>query len=127
MADGCGLEEVIRLEGNSGVDTAWSPDGQWVVYSRSAPAKPGHLRSSGLYAANLYGERVIRVTDHLSALDDHPSWSPDGREIAFHRDPVSWRATWPPPQIAVIDVSELFPDVVEAVARRTVPVRARQP
>ena len=127
MADGSGLEEAIRLEASSGLATAWSPDGQWVVYSRSDPPEPGYPRSSGLCAVRIDGERVIRVTDHHSTLDDHPSWSPDWREIVIYRIPGGWRASPTPTHIAVIDVSRLFPDVVEAVAHRTEQESVKQP
>ena len=116
-ADGSGLKKLLRLEGNTGIHTAWSPDGAWIVYARPSLDGPSGLGGSSLYAASADGRRILRVTGGGSVGDEYPSWSPNGREIAFVRRPLSWH-TPQPPRMSVIDVSELFPDVVEAARRQ---------
>jgi TolB protein len=110
-ADGSGMERLIQLDAPTGRDTAWSPDGEWIVYARSSPGTPSHQGLTSLYAANVHGGQLVRVTGGHQVFDDHPSWSRDGRKIAFIRRPGGDRPVGTT-HIAVIDVSELFPDVV---------------
>lgn len=53
----------------------WSPDGQWLVFTRE-----GH---KGLLLRNPTGVNLIELTD---SEDDNPVWSPKGDRIAFLRD-----------------------------------------
>ena len=116
-ADGFEVEGMVRLEGNRGLNTSWSPDHEWIVYVRPSPDSQPGMGASSLYAVSVDGRRSIRVTGNGESIDDYPSWSPSGREIVFVRRQGTWRATrWPP--FTAIDVSAVFPDVVEAAERQ---------
>ena len=78
---------VTSLEGGSPVRITseeteeflgdWSPDGQWLVFTRR-----GNEESRGLWLRNPAGVNLFRLT----AEDDlAPVWSPDGDAIAFVR------------------------------------------
>ena len=79
---------VKSLEGESPVritssDTEeflgdWSPDGQWLVFSRR-----GGEDSQGLWLRNPAGVNLFQLT---SGNDLAPVWSPDGDAIAFVRN-----------------------------------------
>ena len=56
----------------------WSPDGQWLVFSRR-----GDDDKQGLWLRNPAGVNLLQLTD---GADSDPVWSSDGDAIAFVRD-----------------------------------------
>ena len=56
---------------------AISPDGSQVAFTYSGGPHPG------IYIALIGGEKPLQLTQ--SDADDYPTWSPDGRQIAFER------------------------------------------
>jgi Tol biopolymer transport system component len=59
-------------------DPALSADGKWLVFTGSAQ---GTLELE-IYALELADSTVTRLTNN-SVHDAHPTWSPDGKQIAF--------------------------------------------
>jgi Tol biopolymer transport system component len=71
------------------VRPAWSPDGRSIAFVRSRDRhqrmQPGHRtppEQSDIYVMNADGSRKRNLTRDR-ASDDYPTWSPDGRRIAF--------------------------------------------
>jgi TolB protein len=83
-ADGSGLKRIS--EGWSLGDQPWSPDSRRIVFG---------LRD-GLYVANADGSDRTRLASETSG---EPTWSPNGRKIAFVRAPYGPSST-----IIAIDV-----------------------
>jgi Tol biopolymer transport system component len=101
--DGNGEIYVMDADGSSprnltqnpaqDVHPAWSPDGRSIAFvssrSPSSRCKPGpgrcwrdYDRQSEIYVMNADGSRKRNLTRDR-ASDDLPTWSPDGRRIAF--------------------------------------------
>lgn len=73
---------LIRLVGLPGQERmpAISPDGSRVAFVWRAP----NPKNSGIYETVVGDQSLLRLTP--SASDYSPTWSPDGRQIAFLRD-----------------------------------------
>ena len=68
-------QEKTELKGRIDTRTAWSPDGEEIVFVRN---KGGF---NDLYIYNLAADKERRISARLRAKD--PSFSPDGQRIAF--------------------------------------------
>lgn len=83
-ADGTGLRLIAQ-----GIQPAWSPDGSRIAYMY------GHCcpTTGGIFVVDVDGGGARQLVDHDLARDppdyvgehsvEHPTWSPDGRSIAF--------------------------------------------
>ncbi|HEX8290955.1 MAG TPA: DPP IV N-terminal domain-containing protein, partial [Pyrinomonadaceae bacterium] len=67
-------------------DPAWSADGKYIAYSS---AQRGLWE---IYRADADGSNQVALSDGIAAgaVDDWPSWSPDGQTIVFVRNRQLW-------------------------------------
>ena len=106
-ADGTGLTRLT--DNNMDIQPSWSPDGKKIVFvkyviefAQSTKGLDGGNNNNGnilptyglitnreIYTMNAAdGSNQTRLT-HNSAIDDSPSWSPDGKKIVFVRFEVN--------------------------------------
>jgi len=73
--------------GGDQTDPYWSRDGKRILFEADRDFPAGNTE---LYAMNADGGNIVRLTDY-PAVDDLPTWSPDGKQIAFARGPTQFR------------------------------------
>jgi len=74
-ADGSDVKRVVKLEGMQ-ARPCWSPDGRRLAFTWN---RDGNY---DIYAVNLDGAGLVRLTDHAER-DDYATWHPDGKSVVF--------------------------------------------
>jgi Tol biopolymer transport system component len=76
-ASGGGLRILVPRDGDG---LAWAPDGAKLAYT-------GGDGDFEIFIVNADGTGLENLTDNEKIQDESPSWSPDGKAIAFVREP----------------------------------------
>ena len=76
---------VIPLDAGHNMSPAWSPDGRRIAFvSIRTWQGEGKVDNWDIYVVNVDGTELRRLTTYHD-VDRHPTWSPDGTQIAFER------------------------------------------
>lgn len=83
-ASGRRQTRLLRHDGSDS-EPSWSADGRQIAFTSIS-----NELQQGIFVATPDGRRVRQLTRHISTptstfLDAHPRWSPDGRQLVFHR------------------------------------------
>ncbi|MDE0087070.1 MAG: hypothetical protein OXU23_15220 [Candidatus Poribacteria bacterium] len=80
----------IRKLTDGGWWPVWSPDGKQIAFRKSLPVERGQTQQFAVFIINSDGRNLRRLTDDIEEnldggrlFEGAPSWSPDGRHIAF--------------------------------------------
>ena len=78
------LTRLTRTPLHTEVGASWSPDGKRIVFARQLPDPTGYdmYPNSDIYVVDTRGRNERQLTDD-PMREYEPSWSPDGRLIAF--------------------------------------------
>ena len=73
----------LTNDANDDGSPSWSPDGKRIVFSSTRDMVRGEAAHNiEIYVMDADGGNAQRLTNNLTE-DQHPSWSPDGKRIAF--------------------------------------------
>jgi len=94
------LNPAIRINHGPAADPAWSPDGQWIAFTRfSTGSMNGEIGFGALWLMRPDGtseHRLFPSKTPYGTYELDPSWSPDASAIAFSSGDAS--------KIAIVDV-----------------------
>lgn len=79
-SDGTNIQQMT--DQGYAVSPAWSPNGQFLVFSWMRHYGPGAPGSEDIYIMDIVSKQWVQLT-HDGGRNDFPSWSPDGRHIVF--------------------------------------------
>jgi Tol biopolymer transport system component len=85
-ADGSNVRQLTDPSSSRNLDPAWSPDGRKIAFSGFQHCvfdAPGSRCLSEIFVMNTDGSGVTRLTNGSDNSSFLPTWSPDGRRIAF--------------------------------------------
>ncbi len=90
-ADGTNVQRLTD-EGYA-VSPAWSPNGQFLVFSWIRHYGPGAPGAQDIYIMDIVSKQWVQLT-HDGGRNDFPSWSPDGRHIIFQSSRAGGDQIW---------------------------------
>ena len=79
-ADGAGVQRMT--DGGYATSVSWSPNGQFLAFAWNRKYGPGAPGGQDIYVMNVATRAWVQLTNGLGQCD-FPTWSPDGRHIAF--------------------------------------------
>jgi TolB protein len=85
-----GKEIKIYTSGNNDSRAVWSPDGTRIAFDSGFPRQDGNV---DIFVMNSDGTNLKQLTDHPK-IDSQPSWSPDGRWLAYMSQQSGNRDIW---------------------------------
>jgi TolB protein len=99
-----GLPQVYTMEADGtnqqrmtdqgyAVSPSWSPNGQFLTLAWIRKYGPGEPGSSDIYLMDIASKQWVQLT-HDGGRNDFPSWSPDGRHIAFQSSRSGKEEIW---------------------------------
>ena len=79
-ADGAGVQRMT--DGGYATSVSWSPSGEYLAFSWNRKYGPGAPGGQDIYVMEVATKKWIQLTNGLGQCD-FPTWSPDGRHVAF--------------------------------------------
>jgi dipeptidyl aminopeptidase/acylaminoacyl peptidase len=86
------VHDMVRMERVS--DPTPSPDGHWIMFTRRAWDPESNKTTTNLWLVSSDGKITRQMTSAKYQADTSPTWSPDGRTVAFVSDRTGSRQVW---------------------------------
>jgi len=90
-SDGANVQKLTD-EGYA-VSPAWSPNGQFLVFSWIRHYGPGAPGGDDIYIMDITSKQWVQLT-HDGGRNDFPTWSPDGRHVVFQSSRSGKEEIW---------------------------------
>lgn len=90
-ADGTNVQQMT--DQGYAVSPAWSPNGQFLMFSWMRHYGPGAPGSEDIYIMDVVSKQWVQLT-HDGGRNDFPSWSPDGRHVVFQSNRTGTLQIW---------------------------------
>lgn len=90
-ADGTNVQKMT--DQGYAVSPAWSPNGQFLVFSWMRHYGPGAPGSEDIYIMDVATKQWVQLT-HDGGRNDFPAWAPDGRHIVFQSNRTGSLQIW---------------------------------
>jgi TolB protein len=90
-ADGTNAQQLT--DQGYAVSPAWSPNGQFLVFSWMRHYGPGAPGAQDIYIMDVVSKQWVQLT-HDGGRNDFPSWSPDGRHVVFESSRSGSKQIW---------------------------------
>jgi len=85
---------VVRMTDQGyAVSPSWSPNGQFLALAWIRHYGPGAPGASDIYVMDIASKQWVQLT-HDGGRNDFPTWSPDGRHIAFQSNRTGKTQIW---------------------------------
>ena len=85
---------VVRMTDQGyAVSPSWSPNGQLLAFAWVRHYGPGAPGASDIYVMDVASKQWVQLT-HDGGRNDFPTWSPDGRHIAFQSNRTGKTQIW---------------------------------
>jgi dipeptidyl aminopeptidase/acylaminoacyl peptidase len=99
---------------------SFSPDGKWIVFSSlREPNAENAYRKSQIYAENVETGEIRQLT-HRNGTNGSPSFSPDGKTIAFMSADSSDHSAWAESKLYMMGADGSNPHVVSGALDRPI-------
>jgi TolB protein len=90
-ADGSNVQKMT--DQGYAVSPAWSPNGLLLAFAWVRDYGPGVLGGQDIYLMDIASRQIVQLT-HDGGRNDFPTWSPDGRHIAFQSNRSGTEQIW---------------------------------
>lgn len=96
------IQPLPSAENNDDSNPSWSPDGEWITFSRGEWTLERALSGDQIWISRPDGQDARPLTDDADTTHGPAAWSPDGRYLLYRAYAVNETTT--PSQVRILDM-----------------------